>query len=133
MNLRGHAYQFTRFLAAGGLAAIANILSRILFSRWVSLPVAVVLAYCVGMAVAFSLMRKYVFAGGSGRIHRQMVIFAAVNLAAVCQTLAVTLVLAQIVLPWAGLHSHVELIAHLAGVATPIVTSFIGHKRWSFR
>ena len=130
---RAHAVQFARFLAAGGLAAAANILSRIVFSRWVTLPVAVVLAYLVGMAVAFVLMRSYVFPPGQTEVRRQIVVFALVNIAAVLQTLVVTLLLADIVLPWLGVRSHVDLIAHVVGVCVPIVTSFIGHKRWSFQ
>lgn len=134
VDTRAHTAQFVRFLVAGGLAAAANILSRIEFSRWVALPVAVVLAYLVGMAVAFVLMRTYVFRPHPGRdLHRQMVAFALVNIAAVIQTLLVTLLLADIILPWAGVRGHVDLIAHVAGVCVPIVTSFIGHKWWSFR
>jgi len=133
MDARAHTSQFVRFLAAGGLAAAANILSRIGFSHWVALPVAVVLAYLVGMAVAFILMRSYVFPPGQAGLHRQVVVFALVNIAAVIQTLVVTLLLADIILPWAGVRSHVDLIAHVVGVCVPIVTSFIGHKRWSFR
>jgi putative flippase GtrA len=132
-DTRAHTAQFLRFLAAGGLAAAANILSRIGFSHWVALPVAVVLAYLIGMAVAFILMRSYVFPVGRAGLHRQMVVFALVNVAAVIQTLGVTLLLADIVLPWVGVQSHVDLIAHVVGVCVPIVTSFIGHKRWSFR
>jgi putative flippase GtrA len=133
VDARAPTAQFVRFLAAGGFAAAANILSRIGFSHWVALPVAVVLAYFVGMAVAFILMRRYVFSAGRAGLPRQAVVFALVNIAAVVQTLVVTLLLADIVLPWAGVRSHVDLIAHVAGVSVPIVTSFIGHKRWSFR
>ena len=133
MDARARTAQFARFLAAGGLAAVANILSRIGFCHWVALPVAVVLAYLVGMAVAFVLMRRYVFPPGRAGVHRQIVVFALVNIAAVIQTLVVTLLLADVVLPWVGVRSYVDLIAHVVGVGVPIVTSFIGHKRWSFR
>lgn len=122
-----------RFLAAGGLAAAANILSRIGFSQWVALPLAVALAYVVGMAVAFVLMRGHVFSRGQASMPRQIVTFALVNVAAVLQTLLVTLLLADAVLPWAGMRSHVDLTAHVVGVCVPIVTSFLGHKRWTFR
>jgi putative flippase GtrA len=133
VNAVAQTTQFVRFLAAGGLAAAANILSRIGLSQWIALPAAVALAYLVGMAVAFVLMRSHVFPPGQADLHRQIVIFALVNLAALAQTLVVTLVLADVVLPWVGVRSHVDLIAHVIGVCVPIVTSFIGHKRWSFR
>jgi putative flippase GtrA len=122
-----------RFLAAGGFAAAANIGSRIVFSQWVALPIAVVLAYLVGMGVAFALMRKYVFSTGRGGIRRQATIFVLVNIAAVIQTLVVPLLLARFLLPWAGVRSHVDLIAHVVGVGVPLLTSFFGHKLWSFR
>jgi putative flippase GtrA len=133
MDVRAHTAQFIRFLAAGGLAAAANIGSRIIFSQWVALPVAVVLAYLVGMSVGFALMRRYVFSTGREGIRRQATIFALVNVAAVIQTLVVTLLLARFLLPWAGVRNQVELIAHVVGVGVPLVTSFIGHKYWSFR
>ena len=133
MNATTHTAQFVRFLAAGGLAAAANILARVGLSVWAPLPVAVVLAYLVGMTVAFILMREYVFPPGRANVHRQVAKFALVNVAALAQTLVVTLLLADVILPWAGVGSHVDLIAHVVGVAVPIVTSFIGHRRWSFR
>ena len=133
VDTREHTAQFAQFLAAGGLAVMANVVSRIGFSWGVPLPVAVVLAYLVGMAVAFVLMRNYVFPPDARALRRQITIITLVNFAAVLQTLIVTLVLADFVLPWAGVRDYIELIAHCAGGAVPIITSFIGHKRWSFR
>ena len=125
--------QFAGFLVAGGIAAAANVGSRILFSRLVGLELAVILAYLVGMTVAFVLMRAAVFPPSAAPIGRQVALFAAVNLAALLQTLVVTLLLARWLLPAAGLRSHVEEIAHIVGVGVPIVTSFFGHKYLSFR
>jgi putative flippase GtrA len=125
--------QFAGFLVAGGIAAAANVGSRILFSRLVGLELAVILAYFVGMTVAFVLMRAAVFPPSAAPIGRQVALFTAVNLAALLQTLVVTLLLARWLLPAAGIRSHVEEIAHIAGVCVPIVTSFFGHKYLSFR
>jgi putative flippase GtrA len=132
-NAMTHAYEVVRFLAAGGLAAAANVLSRVVFSYFFPLSAAVVLAYLVGMAVAFVLMRRFVFPPGRLQVHRQVVVFVLVNLAAAVQTLVVTLLLAKFVLPSLGLRRNVDLISHIVGVCVPIVTSFVGHKRWSFR
>ena len=125
--------QFAGFLVAGAIAAAANVGSRILFSRLVGLELAVILAYLVGMTVAFVLMRAAVFPPSAAPIGRQVALFAAVNLAALLQTLVVTLLLARWLLPAAGLQAHVEEIAHVFGVGVPIVTSFFGHKYLSFR
>ena len=125
--------QFAGFLVAGGIAAAANVGSRILFSRLVGLELAVILAYLVGMTVAFVLMRSAVFPPSAAPLGRQVALFAAVNLAALLQTLVVTLLLARWLLPAAGIRSHVEEIAHIVGVGVPIVTSFFGHKYLSFK
>lgn len=125
--------QFVGFLVAGGIAAAANIVSRIIFSRYFWLEVAVVLAYLVGMVVAFVLMRSRVFPPTDKPVTRQIVVFSVVNLLAIVQTLVVTLVLARWFLPSMGVTIFVEEIAHVVGVCVPIFTSFIGHKYFSFR
>jgi len=125
--------QFFRFLVAGGIAALANIVSRMLFSQVLDLAAAVVLAYCVGMLVAFLLMRSQVFPPSGAPVGRQVAIFIAVNLAAVVQTLVVTLVLARWLLPAMGIEKGAETLAHIIGVCVPVVTSYFGHKHFSFR
>lgn len=125
--------RFARFLLAGGIAAAANVLSRMAFSLVMPLAPAVVLAYCVGMLVAFLLMRAHVFEPSASRVTRQAAFFIAVNVAAVLQTLVVTLVLARWVLPAIGVRHAVDTIAHVIGVCVPILSSYIGHKHLSFR
>lgn len=124
--------QPVRFLLAGGLAALANFASRIVFSVWLPFPVAVTLAYGIGMATAFVLNRRYVFTQASTRLHQQIVWFVAVNAAALLQTLAASLILARAVFPALGV-PHAELLAHAIAIGVPIVTSYIGHKRLTFR
>lgn len=125
--------QFALFLVAGGIAAAANYGSRFLFSLWASFPAAIVLAYLVGMAVAFVLMRQYVFDARGKAVGPQVAKFTAVNALAVLQTLVVSLVLARWVLPAMGVATHAEAIAHAVGVAVPIVTSYFGHRMATFR
>ena len=55
-----------------------------------------------------------------------------VNVLAVLQTLAVSLILARLVLPWLDVRAHREEIAHLVGVCVPVFTSYLGHKYWTF-
>jgi putative flippase GtrA len=125
--------QFALFLVAGGLAAAANYGSRFLFSLWTSFPVAIVLAYMVGMAVAFVLMRQYVFNARGKALGPQVAKFVAVNALAVLQTLVVSLVLARWILPAMGVVTYAEAVAHLVGVAVPIVSSYFGHRMATFR
>ena len=122
-----------RFLAAGGVAAAANYGSRFLFSEWLRYEWAIVLAYVVGMAVAFLLMRSYVFNASGKPPARQIAIFAAVNLLALLQTLLVSIALARWVLPYVGVVSRTEAIAHFVGVLVPVVTSYIGHRLFTFK
>ena len=53
--------QFIAFVVCGGLAAVANVLSRVGFSQFFQYSIAIVLAYLVGMVTAFSLNRMFVF------------------------------------------------------------------------
>ena len=126
------ARQFTRFLVAGGLAAVANYGSRFAFSFWFSYAVAIVLAYGVGMVTAFLLMRRYVFQAQRRNLSRQLIRFGLVNSLAIAQTLAVSLLLVRWVLPWIGITWQVDALAHAAGVAVPILSSFVLHKRATF-
>jgi len=127
------SYQLTAFAVAGGLAAAANVGSRIVFNRWMPYATAIVLAYVVGMIVAFALNRLFVFRETVNPLHHQAFWFIIVNLAAVLQTLVVSLLLADLVFPHTGFRWHSETVAHAFGVAVPVITSFIGHKKLSFR
>ncbi|ADU70299.1 GtrA family protein [Pantoea sp. At-9b] len=125
--------QFLRFLVAGGIAAGANFGSRFVFSMFVSYGFAVFFAYLVGMLVAFLLMRGHVFNASQGPLAPQIYKFVAVNVLAVLQTLAISLLLARWLLPSVGIVDHAEAIGHLVGVLVPVVTSYFGHKLLTFR
>jgi putative flippase GtrA len=125
--------QFNRFLAAGAVAAAANVGSRFLFSRWLTFDWAVLCAFVVGLAVGFALMRTYVFAAGGRSLSGQMAWFVVVNLLALAQTFLISIALAQWALPALGIRTYAEAIGHLVGVITPIITSYFGHRLVTFR
>ena len=125
--------QFIRFILAGGIAAGANLGSRFVFNQWMSYEVAIVLAYLVGMFVAFLLMRGHVFNAHGQSLGLQILKFAGINLFAVVQTLIISVVLARWVLPTLAVQNHVEAIAHLVGVLVPVISSYFGHKFITFR
>ena len=125
--------QFIRFLLAGGIAAAANFGSRFVFSQWLPYGVAIVLAYLVGMTVAFVLMRRHVFTDSQSALGPQIAKFVGVNLLAVLQTLLISLVLARWLLPAWGVLEHSEAIAHLVGVVVPVFTSYFGHRLLTFK
>ena len=124
---------FPRFLVAGGIAALANMGSRWLFDLALPYVPSIVLAYLVGMVTAFLLNRRFVFTGAGNALRQQVTWFTIINLLAVAQTLLVSVALAWYLFPWLGWRWHAETIAHVVGVVVPVFTSYLGHKRLTFR
>lgn len=124
--------RFLGFLVVSGFAAAVNFASRFAFDVVVPYAVAIVLAYGVGMATAFALNRRFVFTDAGRPLHHQAGWFVAVNVAAVLQTLAVSLLMARWVLPAIGWTWEPEAVAHAVGIAVPAVTSYFGHRHLSF-
>ena len=125
--------QFWRFLLAGGTAAAANYGARFVFSIWLTYEWAIVLAFFVGLATGFVLMRGYVFDARGKPLGPQVWKYGAVNLLALAQTLIVSIVLARWVLPGIGIVEKAEAIGHLVGVLVPIATSYFGHRMATFK
>jgi putative flippase GtrA len=124
--------QFARFLLAGGIAAAANFLSRILFSQFVGFEMAVLMAFCVGLSVGFILNKTYVFWGSSQHVAAEIFYYILVNLFALVQTWLLSLYLAQMLVPELGTELA-EAAAHLAGIMLPVFSSFLGHRYITFR
>lgn len=124
--------QFFAFLVTGGLAALVNFGSRIVYSHWLDFSTAVILAYLTGMVTAFVLARLFVFGGSRRAWHHSALYFGLVNVAAVLQTWLISLGLANHLFPAIGLHRFPAEVAHAIGIVVPVFTSYIGHKKWSF-
>ncbi|MDR5786622.1 GtrA family protein [Caballeronia sp. LP003] len=125
--------QFLVFLLTGGFAATVNWGSRIVFNFWMPYSAAIVVAYIAGMITAFLLAKIFVFKATTQSTGRAVVFFTLVNLLAVLQTWGVSVGLAYYVFPRVGLTWHDRDIAHLIGVMFPVFTSYVGHKRFSFK
>jgi len=127
--------QFIYFLLTGGIAAGLNWGSRFLFSEIFSFETAVVLAFIVGLLSGFILMRVFVFDGTNKPVVPQIGKYLAVNLFALLQTLAISLLFVRWVLPAVGVldAAKAEAIGHLVGVLVPVITSYFGHKLLTFR
>jgi putative flippase GtrA len=125
--------RFIRFLVTGGIAAGVNVLSRWLLDFVVIYEVAIGLAYFTGMTTAFVLARMFVFEAEAGDTKGQYVRFALVNVVAFIQVWCISVGLARLVFPAMGLTWQAETIAHVIGVVSPVVTSYLAHKRFSFR
>lgn len=124
--------QFFAFVLTGGLAAGVNFGSRIVYNQWLDFSSSVVLAYLTGMLTAFILARAFVFTQGTQSVRRSALFFVLVNGVAVLQTWAISMGLVTL-LPLAGVEHFVPEIAHAVGVMVPVFTSYLGHKRFSFR
>jgi putative flippase GtrA len=125
--------RFIRFLLTGGIAAGVNVLSRWLLDFVVIYEVAIGLAYFMGMTTAFVLARMFVFEAEADDTKGQYVRFALVNVVAFIQVWCISVGLARVVFPVMGLTWQAETIAHVIGVVSPVVTSYLAHKRFSFR
>lgn len=121
------------FLLTGGTAAAVNFGSRIFYSQWLGFSSAVIFAYITGMIVAFILAKLFVFKEGQQSTRRSITFFILVNAVAILQTWVISIALAYYLLPKIGITLFVREIAHATGVVVPVFTSYIGHKRWSFR
>jgi putative flippase GtrA len=124
--------QFAGFIVAGGIAAIANFLSRMVFNLFIGYAMSIILAYLVGMVTAFLINRHAVFAPSGKSMRVEAVWFTLVNILAVAQTLIISLVLVNVVFPELGMQTHPREIAHAIGIIVPVITSYFGHRHWTF-
>jgi putative flippase GtrA len=124
--------RFALFLLAGGTSAVFNVVSRVIFSQAVRYEIAVVLAYLVGMTIAYTLNKLFVFERSGRAVADEYVRFGIVNLVALAQVWVVSVGLARFLFPALGFAWHADTVAHVIGVAVPAVTSYFGHKHFSF-
>jgi putative flippase GtrA len=128
------ARRFTKFVALGAIAAFANWASRFPLERFMSFSAAVVVAYMVGMVVAFTLFSRFVFPASSQPRHAQVKFFVLVNIAGILQVWAVSMLLRYGLFPKLGLpESIAEPLAHGLAIGVPTISSYFGHKYLTFR
>ncbi|MFN4018844.1 MAG: GtrA family protein, partial [Reyranella sp.] len=58
--------------------------------------------------------------------------FVLVNMLALVQVWIVSVGLARWLFPASGFTFHADTVAHVIGVLFPVLTSYVGHKRFSF-
>jgi putative flippase GtrA len=124
--------QFCSFLLAGGLAALINFASRIVFNHWFSFSTSVILAFMTGLTAGFILMKLFVFKGSRISFKHSALFYLLINIFAALQTWLVSMVLAYYLLPHMGVENFAKEIAHAIGITVPVFTSYIGHNRWTF-
>jgi putative flippase GtrA len=125
--------QFVRFLLAGIAAATLNVVARVALDLVVPFEAAVAFSYGIGMSAAFGFNRWMVFTHAKTRWHVQYGRFAMINAIAFAQVWLVSVGLDRFVFPAIGLTWHAATIAHVIGVSCPLLTSYFGHRHYSFR
>jgi putative flippase GtrA len=130
--LRSEWRTFAGFLVAGGISVPVNIAARIFLSSLMRFEYAVVASHIIGMIVAFSLNKWFVFASSGRRLHSELVRFSIINCLSLAQTWLVSVGLVRLVFPALGFDFHPELIGHVIGLGLSSITSFAGHRLYSF-
>jgi putative flippase GtrA len=123
---------FMRFLLAGGVAAAANIGSRVLLSLFFSYKISIVISFAIGMTVAFLLMRIFVFTPKQSSTLAQTSRFIIVNLLTLILTILISINLNNFLLLYFTDSTLTEAVAHSIGVLFPVFTSYFAHKLFTF-
>jgi len=123
---------YFRFLFAGGVAALLNILSRAILSIALNYTLSIIIAHLIGMTVAYLLMKAIAFDDSGRNFTSEYIRFGVVNIFTLCQIWVVSVGLADFIFPQLGIERHAELIAHVIGVFLPAITSYFLHKHFTF-
>lgn len=130
--MTGERARFIRFTVTGGLAAAVNLVSRYLLNFCMSFAAAVAVAYLVGMMTAYALGRLFVFERSGRAVADELWRFTVVNMFAAAQVWVISVTLGEYFFRSMGFQWHPLEIAHLIGVSVPVLTSYLGHRHFSF-
>lgn len=125
--------QFARFLLAGGVALLCHWLSRFAFNAFVSYGWAIVLAYLVGIVVAFVLNKIYVFPYSARSLNFEMSVFFLVNIAAFPFVWIIAYALGEWVLADRMPRELALALSHGFAITLPVFVNFALHKFITFR
>lgn len=124
--------QFFGFVVVGGGAALLHWLARIALSVWLPFPVAVALAYCVGMLVAFVLNSFFVFNRSTRPRALQARDFVIANLLSFPVVWGASLWINGALQSFGMTHYH-EALAHAIAIALPMLATFLFYKFHAFK
>lgn len=111
------------------MAAALNFGSRFVYSLVVDFSTAVVLAYVTGMVLAYWLFSTRVFKESATSRLQSTYRFVLVNLFGIFQTWLVSIWVLSLI----GQSSLNEALAHLAGMSLATISSYFGHKYFTFK
>ena len=125
--------EFLKFILSGGFAALVNILLRYALTPLVGYSISIVIAYIIAMTTAWSLARLFVFSSSSTTLVSEYTRFGLVNMVALLQVWGLSIGLDEYLFPAIRLTYHPDTIAHIIGVFSPVIPSYLGHKFFTFR
>lgn len=94
---------------------------------------AVAVAFPIALSFAFVSNRRWVFGKSVVAWRVSYWRFFLVNIAALVQVWLISVALVRLIFPAIGFAWHAELVAHVVGVLSPILTSYYAHKNYSFK
>ena len=121
------------FAFSGGIAAAANFFSRMLFSTFLNYSLSIVLAYGVGMITAYLLFKFFVFKKGENSTQKQIIYFILINIFSVVLILIISLFFYKIVFSNFNSTFWRESLSHFIGMTVTTLSSYIGHKKLTFK
>ena len=124
--------QFLGFLAVGGLAALLHWVARILLSNWLPFSWAVMIAYAIGMLIAFILNSFFVFPKSKRARLSQARDFILVNLSFL-PLVWFTSIQVNNWLKTHGMLSHSEELAHAIAISLPMLVTYLIYKFFTFK
>jgi len=125
--------QFARFLLVGGVALACHWLSRLVFNWAVDYGWAIVVAYLVGILVAFVLNKVYVFPYSERSLNLEISFFFFVNIVAFPVVWVVAYVLGEWVLINYIERQYALGVAHGFAITLPVFVNYALHKLVTFR
>jgi putative flippase GtrA len=121
-----------KFIIVGLLAVTVNWYSRLAITDIATFDIAILIAYPIGMAVAFVLNRFFVFPKNRTPIKIQVRRFIIINLAFIPIVWLCAIGLNQWFISY-YFHAHSEDLAHAIALALPMLLTFLMYKFLVFR
>jgi len=125
--------QFALFIVVGGFAAAVHWGSRIWLNEFFSFGVALMIAYIIGIATAFTLNKLLVFPESGRELRTEINYFVLFNVAAFPLVWGASMYLAEVALPAFGITWHPREIGHAIAISLPLILNFYLHKFITFR
>lgn len=126
-------HRFIIFVLLGGSAALLNLGLRYVANFFLTFEVSIAIAYGLSMIYGFLIFKHLVFKPAIGKAtHVEFSRFALVNVASFALVMLVSVTFEYVILPFLNITHYTREIAHFIGVASPVVTSYYAHRRFTF-